>query len=317
MTTTRSSSSSPLTTTMRCYTNRSKHNPLTLTIDTRSKRSNVRLFGSKRIPPPTNDNNDHPPPTPTPSPTPGEIYIYNEQTTLPQINIPQLKRTITILREILTYPTYDITVILTDDEEMRQTNLETRGVDSPTDILSFPFHEVAMVDTTDEEGDGEEYGDEDGVARERLTPTPGVLEEPDFDMEDYYTLGDMMIDVPYVIRRCEEDRTYYESSTASTTGNVDNKNEEEGNSMDGGNGAGEDDDGLGDRGVSWVMAKIYDPEERIRLLLIHGMLHLVGYDHIEDDEYELMVTREEEVVVLLREALEREDEEKVASIGSN
>jgi len=317
MTTTRSNSSSPLTTTMRCYTNRSKHNPLTLTIDTRSKRSNVRLFGSKRIPPPTNDNNDHPPPTPTPSPTPGEIYIYNEQTTLPQINIPQLKRTITILREILTYPTYDITVILTDDEEMRQTNLETRGVDSPTDILSFPFHEVAMVDTTDEEGDGEEYGDEDGVARERLTPTPGVLEEPDFDMEDYYTLGDMMIDVPYVIRRCEEDRTYYESSTASTTGNVDNKNEEEGNSMDGGNGAGEDDDGLGDRGVSWVMAKIYDPEERIRLLLIHGMLHLVGYDHIEDDEYELMVTREEEVVVLLREALEREDEEKVASIGSN
>jgi len=192
---------------------------------------------------------------------------------------------------------------------MRQTNLETRGVDSPTDILSFPFHEVAMVDTTDEEGDGEEYGDEDGVARERLTPTPGVLEEPDFDMEDYYTLGDMMIDVPYVIRRCEEDRTYYESSTASTTGNVDNKNEEEGNSMDGGNGAGEDDDGLGDRGVSWVMAKIYDPEERIRLLLIHGMLHLVGYDHIEDDEYELMVTREEEVVVLLREALEREEEE--------
>lgn len=317
MTTTRSSSSSPLTTTMRCYTNRSKHNPLTLTIDTRSKRSNVRLFGSKRIPPPTNDNNDHLPPTPTPSPTPGEIYIYNEQTTLPQISIPQLKRTITILREILTYPTYDITVILTDDEEMRQTNLETRGVDSPTDILSFPFHEVAMVDTTDEEGDGEEYGDEDGVARERLTPTPGVLEEPDFDMEDYYTLGDMMIDVPYVIRRCEEDRTYYESSTASTTGNVDNKNEEEGNSMDGGNGAGEDDDGLGDRGVSWVMAKIYDPEERIRLLLIHGMLHLVGYDHIEDDEYELMVTREEEVVVLLREALEREDEEKVASIGSN
>jgi len=314
MTTTRSSSSSPLTTTMRCYTNRSKHNPSTLTIDTRSKRSNVRLFGSKRIPPPTNDNNDHPPPTPTPSPTPGEIYIYNEQTTLPQINIPQLKRTITILREILTYPTYDITVILTDDEEMRQTNLETRGVDSPTDILSFPFHEVAMVDTTDEEGDGEEYGDEDGVARERLTPTPGVLEEPDFDMEDYYTLGDMMIDVPYVIRRCEEDRTYYESSTASTTGNVDNKNEEEGNSMDGGNGAGEDDDGLGDRGVSWVMAKIYDPEERIRLLLIHGMLHLVGYDHIEDDEYELMVTREEEVVVLLREALEREEEgEEVAS----
>jgi len=181
---------------------------------------------------------------------------------------------------------------------MRQTNLDTRGVDSPTDILSFPFHEVAMT----KEEDGEDSG----------IPTPGVLQDPDFDMEDYYTLGDMMIDVPYVIRRCEEDRTYYESP-----GNDKDDDEEEEEGSGGGTSGGEDDDGLGDRGVSWAMAKIYDPEERIRLLLVHGMLHLVGYDHIEDDEYELMVTREEEVVVLLREALELEEEVVASSNSSN
>lgn len=152
---------------------------------------------------------------------------------------------------------------------MRETNLETRGVDASTDILSFPFHPVAM---------GEEGG-------------PGVLEEPEFDIEDYYNLGDMMIDVPYVIRRCEEDRRYYEGGgemAAGDTNDDDSKEEWEDSDLD------------GDRGVSLAMSKIYEPEKRIQLLLVHGMLHLVGYDHIEDDDFELMVTREEEIMVQLR-----------------
>ncbi len=32
------------------------------------------------------------------------------------------------------------------------------------------------------------------------------------------------------------------------------------------------------------------------MLLVHGMLHLVGHDHEEDDEYEEMVQREEEIL---------------------
>ena len=42
------------------------------------------------------------------------------------------------------------------------------------------------------------------------------------------------------------------------------------------------------------MSTVYDPEERIHMLLVHGMLHLVGYDHIEDNDYDLMWRKEED-----------------------
>ncbi|MGI6106026.1 MAG: rRNA maturation RNase YbeY [Raoultibacter sp.] len=37
-------------------------------------------------------------------------------------------------------------------------------------------------------------------------------------------------------------------------------------------------------------------EEEINLLLVHGLLHLCGYDHIEDDEAEHMEALEEEIL---------------------
>ncbi len=33
-------------------------------------------------------------------------------------------------------------------------------------------------------------------------------------------------------------------------------------------------------------------ENRIKILLVHGMCHLLGYDHIEDDDYEIMRKQE-------------------------
>ena len=51
-----------------------------------------------------------------------------------------------------------------------------------------------------------------------------------------------------------------------------------------------------ERGVSGAMANVFDPELRIRMLLVHGMLHLVGYDHETDEDYELMVSREEDIL---------------------
>ena len=217
--------------------------------------SSSRLFGTKRN---------------TPGNPPGEISIYNEQTALDDIDIGRIEATIAEIRNIVNYPTYGISLLLVDDEEMRQTNLETRGIDGPTDILSFPFQDVAV--------DGK----------------PGELAEPEFDIEDYYSLGDMMLDVAYVIRRCEEDRIAADAA-ASGDGEAAERAIVEGAENDA-----ESDNVDDDRGVSGAMSTVYDPEERIHMLLVHGMLHLVGYDHIEDNDYDLMWRKEEEVLDLLR-----------------
>jgi len=219
----------------------------TARIDHSIPRYSTRLFGTKQG-----------------TPGQGTIEIYNEQTTIPDLDIKKIEEAMSTIRDIIGYPTYDINLILTEDAEMQQTNLETRGIDRPTDILSFQFQDVVNE--------------------------PGVLAEPDFDIPEYYNLGDMMIDVPYVIRRCIEDKEFNES--------VDENDEIEIEVE-------QDDDYVGDddRGASGVMSTIYDPEERIKLLLVHGMLHLVGYDHIEDDEYDLMVTKEEMVIKELQKRL--------------
>ena len=217
--------------------------------------SSSRLFGTKRN---------------TPGNPPGEISVYNEQTALDDIDMGRIEATIAEIRNIVNYPTYDISLLLVDDEEMRQTNLETRGIDGPTDILSFPFQDVAV--------DGK----------------PGELAEPEFDIEDYYSLGDMMLDVAYVIRRCEEDRIAADAA-ASGDGEAAERAIVEGAENDA-----ESDNVDDDRGVSGPMSTVYDPEERIHMLLVHGMLHLVGYDHIEDNDYDLMWRKEEEVLDLLR-----------------
>ena len=59
---------------------------------------------------------------------------------------------------------------------------------------------------------------------------------------------------------------------------------------------GEEEEEEEERGVSGAMAKVFDPETRINMLLVHGLLHLVGHDHEEDDEYEVMVGKEEEIL---------------------
>ena len=48
-------------------------------------------------------------------------------------------------------------------------------------------------------------------------------------------------------------------------------------------------------------AKEYGTTEadEFRLMLVHAMLHLLGYDHIEDDEAEVMEAREDSLVALL------------------
>lgn len=196
----------------------------------------TRHFGSKVAP-------DNPP---------GEIFLDTNGFDDVLVDKDRFKTTISQIRTLLGYPTYDIAVMLVNDEDMQETNAETRNVNEPTDVLSFPFHEAIK---------------------------PGVLEEPAFDIPDYYNLGDIILDVPYVQRQCEDDLLLMGEDDDAN----DDDEEEEGE----------------DRGVSAAMAQTQNLEERLHMLLIHGMLHLVGYDHMNDDDYEAMINKEEEILQAL------------------
>lgn len=188
----------------------------------------------------------------SPGSMPGEIAIRNEQNVLTDIDEEILRAALSLIRKEIGYETYDVSLVLTDDVTMQKLNLEYRGVDAPTDILSFQMHEPV---------------------------SPGVLQEPEFDIPDYYDLGEIFVDVPYVIRRMEEDRIENEKNVSKSNADENDPEYE-----------------VGEEGVSGAMSTVYDPEFRIHLLLVHGMLHLVGYDHEEDEDYDLMVAREEEVM---------------------
>ncbi len=40
-------------------------------------------------------------------------------------------------------------------------------------------------------------------------------------------------------------------------------------------------------------------EKRIQILLVHGVCHLLGYEHINDEDYELMRQKEAEILAVL------------------
>lgn len=195
----------------------------------------------------------------------GEIFIEDDQTALPNLDLDRIRDTISRIRTAIGYPNYGVSLLLVEDDEMKETNHETRGVNSPTDILSFPFHPAIE---------------------------PGVLVEPEFDIPDYYNLGDMMVDVPYVIRRCQED---LEDCSSRHSDNNEDKGEEA-MTKDKDDTADDEECEEDERGVSAAMSTVYDVEDRINMLLVHGMLHLVGHDHEDDDEYELMVSEEERLL---------------------
>ena len=99
--------------------------------------------------------------TPTaPAKKSGDVDFYDEQEVL-KLDQDRLCRTVTDIRRLIGYDTYSVTLILVDDAEMQSMNKESRGIDAPTDILSFPFH--AAIE-------------------------PGVLEPVQFDIPDYYML---------------------------------------------------------------------------------------------------------------------------------
>jgi probable rRNA maturation factor len=128
----------------------------------------------------------------------------------------------------------EISIALVDEDEIRALNLEYRGKDSTTDVLSF---ELDDDDFTYEYFDAQEPNAEPQDAGALQTPKPGAMVR---------MLGDVII-CPSVAEKQAVDfgQTF---------------------------------------------------EQEMALLLTHGVLHLLGYDHIEDDEAEEMEATEREIL---------------------
>lgn len=60
-----------------------------------------------------------------------------------------------------------------------------------------------------------------------------------------------------------------------------------------------------DAGVNRRMSEVFTLEERTPLLMIHGILHLLGYDHETDADWAAMTAREAEVMEKYYDAVKK------------
>lgn len=123
----------------------------------------------------------------------------------------------------------EVSVLLTDDEEIRTINRENRNIDAPTDVLSFPMAEY---------------------------PAPGDFSRLEENTADFFNpesgellLGDIVISVDRVKEQAEK---YGHSQ-----------------------------------------------ERELAFLTAHSMFHLMGYDHMEDDDRAVMEQKQDALMDLL------------------
>ena len=118
-----------------------------------------------------------------------------------------------------------VSILITDNDAIREINCEQRGIDAPTDVLSFP---AAEYDTP---------ADFEMVSGriDCFHPETGEL-----------LLGDIVLSVERVISQAE---------------------------------------GYG-----------HSRERELGFLVAHSMLHLIGYDHMEEEERAIMEQRQREIL---------------------
>jgi len=107
----------------------------------------------------------------------------------------------------------EVSILLTDDDEIQKLNATYREVDAPTDVLAFAMREGTDGDLNSE------------------------------------ILGDVVISIQTAKRQAEEYR--------------------------------------------------HSIEAELSLLVIHGILHLLGYDHAEKDETQIMQEKQKEIIYSL------------------
>lgn len=115
-----------------------------------------------------------------------------------------------------------LSALLTDDEGIREINREYRGIDSATDVLSFPLNEL-------------EPGEFDAAACERDLDTGRIL------------LGDMA----FSLERCARQGEEY----------------------------------------------LHGFDHELMYLTVHSVLHLLGYDHVDEGEMKRQMRAREKAIM--------------------
>ena len=121
----------------------------------------------------------------------------------------------------------EISLLFVDNEEIKEINNETRGIDRETDVLSFP-----MFEYEDKKVFKEIY------KNYKFSPA-------DFDGEEL-VLGDIVLSLEKALEQSQEFNHSYEREAS--------------------------------------------------YLVVHSVLHLLGYDHMEEEEKSVMRGREEEIL---------------------
>lgn len=127
-----------------------------------------------------------------------------------------------------------LSIVIADDETLRDLNRQHRGLDENTDVLSFSF-----------EHEGEYYGEDKSM--------PERSDNPEFIVPPGQSvgLGEVIISYPQVARQA------------------------------------------GDAG--------HTTKRELALMLAHGILHLLGYDHIDSDEEAEMKAKEASILAQVLE----------------
>eukprot|EP00953_Heterococcus_sp_UTEX-ZZ885_P009652 5670-Heterococcus_DN1.PRE.1 len=200
----------------------------------------------------------------------GEVHI-KKSTRRHIIDKERLEHDVKTAMQLLGCSKYDVSIWLTTDKTVRRLNAQYRGVDRSTDILSFGMCEHLLHSESAQSTSKFQWSNRQNMLRATVDcQTPGQLPTPRHVAE--MDLGEMMISLAYVERQIQRDKDEFEATAAKGQ-----PLEEE-------------------RGVSGAMAKCFSLQDRLSLLCVHGLLHLLGYDHETDEDYEEMVSKEEVVL---------------------
>jgi probable rRNA maturation factor len=157
----------------------------------------------------------------------------------------------------------EVGILISTDEQLRILNRDFREIDTPTDVLSFPFQDEPLVEAPAEQL-WQPEAEEAAPGVNGATADALVDFEPATDEDDEDEIGDDLDE--------EDDRFLYLGDVAISHEAAARQAAQAGHS------------------VAWESA----------YLLAHGVLHLVGYDDGTDAGYQAMVARQETILAELK-----------------